>query len=252
VTELRTLPLSQIRPSLNARGRVGDVDELALSLKVLGLQKPLIVIPRGDGDGFDILDGHRRHAAAVKAGLREVEAIVRAELGEAGRIQAQLAMETHAKQFDPMSEARALHALMFKHNLSREQISRAVGRPPAWVRDRIALAHLTASEQSQLQDGKLSVTEGLHRLKVRRAEREGGPAPKPPAAPNKPSRAAAYAANGGQAGVMRTPHFTPAHPLAAAAERLCVGHARVLLSVACGPCWEAAIRQDATATAGAS
>lgn len=144
--ELLTVPTKQVHPSLNARGHLGEVDELALSLKVLGLQKPLIVFPR-PGGGYDLLDGHRRHAAALKAGLPTVEVVVRADPGEAGRLQAQLAMETHSKAFDPMAEARALHTLMFTHGLSREQISRTVGRTPAWVRDRIALVHLKPAEQ---------------------------------------------------------------------------------------------------------
>lgn len=170
---------ADVHPSLNARGRIGDVDELALSLKVLGLQKPLIVMPRAAG-GYELLDGHRRHAAAVKAGLREVDAIVRNDPGEAGRLQAQLAMATHAKGFDPMAEARALHTLMFTHNLTREQISRTVGRTPAWVRDRISLVHLTASEQARVAEGSLSIAMALHTLAVRRAERDGAAPPKAP------------------------------------------------------------------------
>ncbi len=175
--ELLRLPVADIHPSLNARGHLGDVDELALSLKVLGLQKPLIVMPR-PGGGYELLDGHRRHAAARKAGLTEVEAIVRDDPGEAGRLQAQLAMETHAKGFDPMAEARALHALMFRHNLTREQISRTVGRTPGWVRDRISLVHLTAAEQARVASGSLSLTMALHILATRRAARDGRPAPK--------------------------------------------------------------------------
>jgi ParB family chromosome partitioning protein len=179
VSELRTVAIHDIHPSLNARGKVGDVAELALSLRVLGLMKPLLVMPRAAG-GFEILDGHRRHAAAVKAGIARVEVVIRSDLGEAERLQAQLAMETHAKGFDPMAEARALHTLMFNHNLSREQISRTVGRTPGWVRDRVALVHLTAAEQSQVSAGKLSLAHALFTLSQRRAERDGQPAPKPP------------------------------------------------------------------------
>lgn len=179
MAELRTVAVADVHPSLNARGWIGEVDELALSLKVLGLQKPLIVFPR-PGGGYDLLDGHRRHAAAVKAGLGQVDVIVRADPGVIGRLQAQLAMHTHAKSFDPMAEARALHALMFKHGLSREQISRTVGRTPAWVRDRISLVHLKPGEQRRVESGELSLTMALHTLAVRRAERDGTPMPRSP------------------------------------------------------------------------
>jgi ParB family chromosome partitioning protein len=180
---LLRVPTTDVHPSLNARGQLGDVAELALSLKVIGQQKPLIVMPRAAG-GYELLDGHRRHAAALKAGLPEVDVVVRSDPGEAGRLQAQLAMHTHAKHFDPIAEARALHRLMFDHNLTREQISRAVGRTPAWVRDRIALVHLTAAEQGRVASGMLSIGEALHLLATRRAEREGRPAPRPAAGGN--------------------------------------------------------------------
>lgn len=234
---LQRVPVEEIRPSLNARGHVGDVDELALSLKVLGLQKPLIVVPNPAG-GYDILDGHRRHAAACKAGLAELEVIVRTDPGEAGRLQAQLAMQTHAKGFDPMAEARALHKLMFTHKLSREQISRTVGRTPAWVRDRIALVHLQPQEQTQVQAGRLSITEAMFRLQQRRAERNGEPPPKPPGWNS--------GAGGSPKGAFKVPHFNGGHPLASRAEGLCSssGHTVTRLGPACGPCWEAAIRND--------
>jgi len=185
VTQLLTVPTADVHPSLNMRGRIGDVDELALSLKVLGQQKPLLVYPR-PGGGYDLLDGHRRHAAAVKAGLAQVEVVVRDDPGEAGRIKAQLAMATHAKGFDPIAEARALYRLMFQHGMSREQISRSVGRTPAWVRDRIALVYLTEAEQRRVASGDLTVGEALHLLAVRRAERDGRSPPKRPP-PSRPA-----------------------------------------------------------------
>src|SRR5688500_5297456 len=38
---------------------------------------PLLVRPHLDGDGYLIVYGHRRHAAAIKAGLTEIPAEVR-------------------------------------------------------------------------------------------------------------------------------------------------------------------------------
>lgn len=165
---LLRIPTEQVVPGLNARGDLGDLHDLATSLRNLGQQKPLIVVQLADGR-YQLLDGHRRHAAAQLAGLPTVDAVLRTDRGIAFRLQQQLALHTHARQFDPIAEARALHTLMFEHNLTREQIARTIGRPSMWVRNRIALVHLTADEQDKVQRGDLSIGEALRILASRRA-----------------------------------------------------------------------------------
>lgn len=164
---LLRIPTHHVIPGPNARGDLGDLRDLAASLRALGLQKPLIVVR--DGDRYRLLDGHRRHAAAQLAGLPTVDAILRSDRGDQHRLVQQLALHTHARAFDPIAEARALHTLMFEHNMSRDQIAAAVGRPPMWVRNRIALVHLTADEQDKVTRGDLSTGEALRILAARRA-----------------------------------------------------------------------------------
>jgi ParB/RepB/Spo0J family partition protein len=165
---LLRIPTDQIMPGLNARGDLGDLRDLATSLRNLGQQKPLIVVRLADGR-YQILDGHRRHAAAQLAGVPHLDAVLRTDRGAAFRLQQQLALHTHARQFDPIAEARALHTLMFEHNLTRDQIAATIGRPGMWVRNRIALIHLTPDEQDRVVQGELSIGEALRILASRRA-----------------------------------------------------------------------------------
>ena len=57
------IPVDLIDPGPNARGAVGDVTELAASLRHLGQQLPVVVEP-ASGGRWRLIDGHRRHAAA--------------------------------------------------------------------------------------------------------------------------------------------------------------------------------------------
>ena len=63
--EFRLLPTDSLVPHAhNVRRSVGDVAELAASIKSSGVHEPLIVQPNGVPDRWVILAGHRRHAAA--------------------------------------------------------------------------------------------------------------------------------------------------------------------------------------------
>lgn len=168
---LLRLPVDQIVSGPNARGDLGDLADLASSLRHLGQQKPVIVSQLPDGR-YQLLDGHRRHAAAELAGLPTLDAILRRDRGPALRLQQQIAMHTHARAFDPMAEARACHSLMFEHNMSREQIAATVGRSPIWVRNRIALTRLTPAEQKQVATGGLSIDRALNLLSARRGDQD--------------------------------------------------------------------------------
>jgi ParB family chromosome partitioning protein len=165
---LLRIPIDHVQPGPNARGNLGELGDLAKSIQALGLQKPLIVCELA-ADQYQILDGHRRHTAARMIGLTHVDAVLRRDHGPAARIQQQLAMHTHARAFDPIAEAKALHTLMFEHNMTREQIARAVGRSPIWVRNRVLLVHLNEEEQERVANGETSIDTALGILAARRA-----------------------------------------------------------------------------------
>lgn len=69
--ELLELELEQVHPAKdNPRRKVGDVDELADSIRAMGVIEPLVAV-RENGH-FLLVAGARRHAAAKKAGLKTV------------------------------------------------------------------------------------------------------------------------------------------------------------------------------------
>lgn len=50
---------------------------LAADMKKNGLVQPILVRPRTDGPGYDLVSGHRRHAAATTLGWTSIDAVIR-------------------------------------------------------------------------------------------------------------------------------------------------------------------------------
>jgi ParB family chromosome partitioning protein len=64
--ELVELPLDQVHPADdNVRKHVGDVKELAASIRAVGILEPLVVTP--NGDGYTIAADADEYAAAAAA-----------------------------------------------------------------------------------------------------------------------------------------------------------------------------------------
>lgn len=66
------LPIETLRPNpKNPRQNLGELSELATSIKNNGVMQNLTAVPNGDGT-YTVVIGHRRLAAAKMAGLEEV------------------------------------------------------------------------------------------------------------------------------------------------------------------------------------
>ena len=94
--------IDELYPFTNHPFKVLEDDSMAQtvkSIKEYGILSPLIARPRPDGDGYEIISGHRRQFAAREAGLETLPVIVRDMDDDAATI------------------------LMVDSNLQREQIS---------------------------------------------------------------------------------------------------------------------------------
>jgi ParB/RepB/Spo0J family partition protein len=76
LTQIEQIPIAQTKVSkFNVRRDIGDIAELVLSVRSVGVLEP--VVARPVGKGFEVIIGSRRLAAARKAGLKTIPAIVR-------------------------------------------------------------------------------------------------------------------------------------------------------------------------------
>jgi ParB/RepB/Spo0J family partition protein len=71
------IPLEKLTISkFNVRRELGDISELVESIKAVGVLQPILVRPIG-GDKYEVVVGSRRFAAAQKAKLKTIPAIVK-------------------------------------------------------------------------------------------------------------------------------------------------------------------------------
>ena len=74
-----SIPVEKLRPFEGHPFKVKDDDEmntLIESVQTVGILSPLIVRPIENTEEYEVISGHRRLHAAVKAGIREVPALV--------------------------------------------------------------------------------------------------------------------------------------------------------------------------------
>jgi ParB/RepB/Spo0J family partition protein len=145
----------------NPRTSLGDLDELARSIKSHGVLQPLVVLPSGDEGKHLIVTGHRRHAAAIKAKTSHVPAVIR-ELSPAEVVEAMLIENVNRSDLTVSEEVRAIERLMdlAEGKLTPTKLCKRIGRSQAWVRARMAVCALPAKWRTALDEGDLSLAAG--------------------------------------------------------------------------------------------
>ena len=78
--QVQQIPIDALHPFTNHPFKVLDDEAMARTVESIaqyGVLAPLIARPRPDGDGYEIISGHRRQYAAKLAGLDSLPVIVR-------------------------------------------------------------------------------------------------------------------------------------------------------------------------------
>lgn len=228
VTELTAHPA-------NVRTNLGDLDELTLSIRQVGILQPLTVTEHPDS-GYVLLAGHRRLGAAINAGLTRVPVVIRHDVTDTiDQLSLMLIENCQREDLHPIDRAQAYGALR-NRGLTIGDIARRTGTSGPNVSRYLMLLDLPEPDREQLRTGHHTLTDAVRIVReARDAERRrerptGGPIGRPK-------------------GRKTTPHFSTRHPLAATVTAIC-DHRGVpkVGGVGCGPCWEAAIRADTPST----
>ena len=151
------LPVESLHPHPdNPRRDVGDVTDLARSIRAQGIRQNLLVVPQGDG--YRVVIGHRRLAAARLAGLTELPCMV-ASLTEREQRELMIVENSQRSDLKPIEEADAYQGLL-DLGMTRAQIAERTGRSPAYVRTRLRVAAIpTDIRQENKRFTQLSLTE---------------------------------------------------------------------------------------------
>jgi ParB family chromosome partitioning protein len=133
------------------------LDELADSIRRLGVLQPLLVRPRQGR--FELIAGERRLRAARRAGLSSVPVVV-VEADERGSLERALVENLHREDLNPIEEAAAYRQLIDEGGLTQEQLGTRLSRNRATIANSLRLLELPTSIQALLADGALTAGHG--------------------------------------------------------------------------------------------
>ena len=156
--EIKLINTSLIDPHPdNPRKNIGDVTDLAASIKANGLLSPLSVVPHGQR--YRVIAGHRRLAACKQAGTGAVPCFV-LDLDPLQQLEAMVTENCQREQLTTMEEADAIQG-MLDLGATTASVAHQLGRSSDYVRDRAKAASIdnevraTRDDFSQLTIGQL-------------------------------------------------------------------------------------------------
>ncbi|MEU1519942.1 ParB/RepB/Spo0J family partition protein [Streptomyces sp. NPDC005811] len=149
----------------NPRSALGDLTDLAGSLKTHGQKQAITVMNRdayvqaNPGKEADlepdtthvVIDGSSRLAAAREAGLATVKIMVSDDEGATSEelLESALVANIHRQDLEELDEARALQRLLALHG-SQRALAKRLHRSQGWVSQRLALLNLTPELQERI------------------------------------------------------------------------------------------------------
>ncbi|MFG2548296.1 ParB/RepB/Spo0J family partition protein [Streptomyces sp. NPDC048594] len=183
----------------NPRSSLGDLTDLAGSLKTHGQKQAITVMNRDayikanpereadlDHDATHVvIDGSSRLAAAREAGIATIKVMVSDDEGSTSEelLESALVANIHRQDLEELDEARALQRLLVIHG-SQTALAKRLHRSQGWVSQRIALLNLTPELQARISHEPIDLLRAvgnkpaeeqeaaLQALKEQRAQKE--------------------------------------------------------------------------------
>ena len=174
---LRELPLAEITVNRRQPRRVfasEELEELAASIKALGVVQPVVVrplqpaapaaagearAPASSGHRYELIAGERRLRAAGLAGLEYIPALVR-PADDIASLEIALAENVAREDLNSIEEAQAYASLVDEFGLTHERIAELVGRSRVAVTNLLRLLELPDDVRLMIEQGELSEGHG--------------------------------------------------------------------------------------------
>lgn len=164
---LTTIAIEKLHPHPNnPRKVIGDVSELAESIKANGILQNLTVVPMNDDwTEFTVIIGHRRLAAAKQAGLTELPCAV-VEMTEKEQLSTMLTENMQRSDLTVYEEAKGCQLLLDLGDTVAE-VAEKTGFSESKIRRRVKLCELDeeAFKESQIRQPTLQDYDRLNQIK---------------------------------------------------------------------------------------
>lgn len=158
--EITYISVDKLHPhENNPRKDLGDLTELADSIKANGIFQNLTVVPCTGhyyGD-YTIIIGHRRLAAAKKAGLTEVPCVI-VEMNAKEQIATMLLENMQRSDLTVYEQAQGMQ-MMLDLGETVESISEKTGFSQSTVRCRVRIATLDGDKVKEAQGRQINITD---------------------------------------------------------------------------------------------
>lgn len=151
------IAVDAIRPNSSQPRTSFDDDslqELAASIKEVGILQPLIVRPLREGL-YELIAGERRWRAAQIAGLETVPVIIRSA-GRQDSLEWALIENIQREDIAPLECARAYRRLVDEFGLTQEEVADKVGKSRSGIANTMRLLRLPEKVLDALALGKIS------------------------------------------------------------------------------------------------
>ena len=168
--KVQEIPLELIdRPSRPIRESIDpeQVRELAESIKEIGLQQPIIVIPINSR--YKVVAGDRRLLAHKIINEKTIKAIVK-DLTEKEIVIIRATENLQRADLNPIEEARIYSDLKEKHGMTRHEIAKKMGKSPPHIESRLKLLELPEKLQDAVGKKRMQTTVALELMKIQDIE----------------------------------------------------------------------------------
>ncbi|MBS4815840.1 MAG: ParB/RepB/Spo0J family partition protein [Clostridium sp.] len=176
--EIKNIRISELKDFKNHPFHVQQDMELCALMKSIedeGVLVPLLIRPNPDGEGYEVIAGHRRKAAAQWAGLAEVPAVIR-ELDDNQAVVAMVDSNLQRENLKPSEKAYAYRMKLEAMNRqgrktditsaqvgpkperSNELLAKQVGESVAQIKRYIRLTYLIPKILQMVDEEKIAFT----------------------------------------------------------------------------------------------
>lgn len=150
------IDINEIMPNKNQPRRHFDKFKLKAledSIAVHGVVQPIVV--KSIDKGYEIVAGERRWRASKNLGLKSITAVIRS-LDELQQAQIALIENIQREDLNDIEEAMAYEALISEHELTQQNVAKAVGKSRTYITNTLRLLKLNEALQKFIIDGDLS------------------------------------------------------------------------------------------------
>jgi ParB family chromosome partitioning protein len=157
VADRNEIEISLISPNPKQPRTVFDEDqlnELAASIKEVGLLQPPVVRSIGNGK-YQLIMGERRYRAAKLAGLTSIPVIIR-QTPDDQLLREALVENIHRSQLNPLEEGAAYQQLLNDFGYTHDELADRLGKSRPAITNTMRLLNLPISVQRRVAAGVLT------------------------------------------------------------------------------------------------